>query len=59
MILEIDSLKSEKLRNRLDLIKKLSLVIKETSRCVLGQSSLNLLLSYIRGIEDGKYRTFY
>ena len=59
MILELDSLKSEKLRNRLDLIKKLSLVIKETSRCALGQSALNSLLSYIRGIEDGKYRTLY
>jgi len=59
IILGLDSFKEEKLKNQLDLVKKLSLVIKETSRCALGQSSLNALLSYLEKIENGKYRNLY
>ena len=59
MISVVENLKNEKLSDKLDSIKKLSLVIKETSRCALGQSALNSLISYIEAIENGKYRNLY
>jgi len=59
MILEIEGFKGMGLKNKIDLIKKLSLIIKETSRCGVGQSALNSLISYIEKIEDGKYRNLY
>mgnify|MGYP000095781096 CR=1 FL=1 len=46
-------------KKELKMIKKISLLIKETSRCGLGQSALNSLISYIEGIENGKYRNLY
>jgi len=56
---ELENLKKEKLKKELNIIKELSLVIKETSRCALGQSALNSLLSYIERIEYGEYRNLY
>mgnify|MGYP000142963111 CR=1 FL=1 len=55
----VENLKKENLKKEVLLIKKLSLTIKETSRCALGQNALNPLISYIKKIEDGKYKNLY